>query len=178
MRSFTTILACAASLLAAGPALAHPGHGDLVASLPLAARDGTLNTTSTGSSSNTSIADDHVPDFKAPECICAEVICDSRLNAASVSFRSSLHHTAIDIAPPPLLNSVFPQQGNDCHTNSLLPMLTTSDVQICQCQAQAKLACYKKSNGGCPKPDDNVSSNCVFLFFPIAWFSWSMACHA
>jgi hypothetical protein len=26
----------------------------------------------------------------------------------------------------------------------------------CQCKSQALLACYIKSSGGCPKPDDNL----------------------
>lgn len=32
-----------------------------------------------------------------------------------------------------------------------------STKQLCQCKSQAKLACYISSNGGCPKPADDVS---------------------
>lgn len=91
MRSFALFLAGALSL-AAAPALAHPGHGASSSghderdfALPLVARKGTLNDTSDAGASNTSIADDHVPSFKTADCVCPDPVCDSRLNAASVS---------------------------------------------------------------------------------------------
>lgn len=95
MKQFTLLLTSATVLLS-GLVSAHPGHGaaagqnemDLLKPrLLLNSTSGTLaNDTSNGNSSDsTATAEDHIPIFKAADCVCPAAVCDSRMNAKSVS---------------------------------------------------------------------------------------------
>lgn len=81
--------------------------------------------------------DQSVPVFLKP-CVCPAVICDPRMNAKSVSIYAT-----------------------NFRAGTMNLMCDCKKKQICQCKAQAALACSIKSEGTCPRPKDNVSAAAV-----------------